>query len=822
VNALGFLLLAKEDLEWRFESAPQPLFLFLIGLGVIAFVVTAYLLEPKGEGQSRAGRIFLGVLRAAALLLAVGILFRPVERKETRETKDGYVVIAIDKSRSMSLKDREGDEGWRKKLADELHINANDLKDMDRLARVKRALSNDEKHFLERLAEKNKVKLYTFDATRNRLADIAKIEHETAPTKKDPNGAEVPSEATLARALSEIQSIEADGAATALGDSLQKILTDLRSEKVAALVLLTDGRSNAGSLAAEQVAIRYGKKGIPIYAIGVGDPNPPKDLSVENLEAPDVSIAGDIVNFMSVIKAQGYDTPRNFDVELVWDGNVVKREQVLLGGDRTEVSKQIRYKPEKEGEFNVEVRIVPDEAEITTENNKAVHHIRIVAQKIKVLYVEGYPRWEYRYLKNALIRDAKIDAQCLLLSADPGFPQESSRGVPSLRSFPTREELFQYHVIIFGDVNPQAKGADGRPVFPEGAFDAVKEFVADQGGGLLMISGEQDNPRRYAQTPLGSLLPIVVEETEGAPREWNEAWHPRLTREGSRSELLRLETDEDRNKALWEGPSALPGFYWYSRTLKAKPLARVLAEHPNDRNQNGGYPIWAWQYFKSGTVFWSATDETWRWRAGVGDRYMYKFWGQVLRFLSHGRFQRSKRFVVMTDKTKYTVGEETRIHARVLDRSLHAATEKTQEVVVERPDAQQDKVELKLIEGQPGNYEGRYRAVKMGVYKVSIDPGTGGSDGDVVPKLFEVKFPSIELEEPRMDQEGLAAVARASGGEFMKLDKLSELPERIMPMTETVAATANERELWDTNLILAIFAGILIVEWIGRKVARLL
>src|SRR5207253_3183695 len=109
----------------------------------------------------------------------------------------------------------------------------------------------------------------------------------------------------------------------------------------------------------------------------------------------------------------------------------------------------------------------------------------------------------------------------------------------------------------------------------------------------------------------------------------------------------------------------------------------------------------------------------WRWRAGVGDRYMYRFWGQILRFLAHGRFQRSKRFLVTTDKSKYTVGEETRIRARVLDRSLRPATEKSQEVVVERPDAQTEKLELKLIEGSPGNYEGRYKPVKMGTYKVS-------------------------------------------------------------------------------------------------------
>lgn len=826
---LAPLLLAKEDLEWRFDTAQPPWVIFLVVVGVIAFVVVSYLLEPRGDSRSRLGRVFLALMRVATLLMAVAILFHPVERKETRETKDGYVVVAIDKSRSMSLKDREGDERYRLSLADALGVSATELKDLDRLTRVKKAILNPKTRLLERLAEKNKIKIYTFDASRDRIADVDKLDKDATPrpaSEKPPEGepAAPTPEATLIHARQEVEAIEANGLATAVGDSMQKILTDNRSEKIAAMVLVTDGRQNAGSMAADKVAERFGKKGIPIYAVGVGDPNPPKDLAVDNLEAPDVTIAGDKVSFDFTARAQGYETPRPVRCELVFDGNIVATKDILLGGDKTEIPVNLQYKPEKEGEFNCEVRIPPDEAEITVENNKASHHLRVIASKIKVLYVEGYPRWEYRYLKNALVRDTKFEVQCLLLSADAGFPQESTKGVPPLRQFPTREELFQYHVVIFGDVNPQAVGLDGRPVFPEGTFDNLKEFVADQGGGFFMISGEQDSPRRYAQTPIAALLPVQIDEAdESKTTEWKDVFHPRITREGVRSPLLRLEDkDGDRNTALWEGSNPLPGFYWHYRALKAKPLARVLAEHPSDRTQNGNDPIWAWQYFKSGTVFWSAVDECWRWRAGIGDKYVYRFYSQILRFLAAGRFQRSKRFLLATDKVKYTVGEEARISARVLDQKYQLSTEKAQEIIVERPDGQSEKLELKLIEGKPGNYEGRYHPPKVGSYRVSIDPGTTGSDSDVAPKLFEVKFPSIELEEPRMDQPSLEAVATASGGKFIRLDGLSELPDKIGPMTETVAATANERELWDNNLVLLLFMGILTLEWVGRKVARLL
>src|SRR4051812_16900172 len=133
MNFLGLLLLAKEDLEVRFEGAPAPYVVFAVAVGIIAFVAITYILEPRGDGRSKTGRIFLAVLRVAAILLAVAILFRPVERKETREVKDGFVVIAIDKSRSMSLKDRETDEDFRQKMSREIGVGVRELRDMDRL-----------------------------------------------------------------------------------------------------------------------------------------------------------------------------------------------------------------------------------------------------------------------------------------------------------------------------------------------------------------------------------------------------------------------------------------------------------------------------------------------------------------------------------------------------------------------------------------------------------------------------------------------------------------------------------------------------------------
>lgn len=810
---LALLFLAqkgpKEVTDIRLDQSPEAWQVFLILALVAAFAAACYMLETKSDGRGL--KVPLALVRALIIIVAILILFRPLQSNELRDVKNGHVVLAVDVSRSMAFEDREKDDELRGQISEALGVSGDRLRKMTRLERVKTALRANSGYFLRELAKKNRVRLFTFDSTRKRLADIDKTSKDDAPQAD-----------AVSSALADLESVEAEGQSTALGDSLQRILTDLRSERIAALVLLSDGRSNSGSISAPAVASRFGRKSVPIYAVGVGDPDPPRDLSVDDFRAPDVSLAGDVLRGSLLVRAQGYTEARDVTVRIKLDDILVAEKTGSVGGDRTEWEVHFTTKIARPGEYTLEAKVEPDPDELTADNNRALRRVRVIDERIRVLYLEGYPRWEYRYLKNALVRDRHMEVQSLLFSADPGFVQESSPGVPALTQLPQPAELLKYHVIIMGDVDPQDRDRRGEAVFYDNALKTIKKLVQDRGGGLLMISGEQAAPKLYRNTPIADLLPIEVEEAAPGSRDFSEAWRPKVTKDGWRSPLMRLEPNERDNRRLWDVD--LQPLYWYYQVKRAKPLARVLAVHPRDRNQHGNYPLVAWHRYGAGTVFWLGIDETWRWRAEVGDKYPYRFYGQILRFLSLQSFTRTKRFFITTDKVHYDVGEEVRIRAEIRDEEDAPKGDATakQEVKLNVPDGDTKTLTLKGIEGKPGKFEGVYKPVQTGPYKLFVDPGERFGADEVSTRVFEVKLPRLELQEPRMDREGLERLARASGGKFMRLHQLKEIPDELKELTETILVRETETELWDRPWVFLLFFGLICAEWIGRKVARLL
>jgi von Willebrand factor type A domain-containing protein len=790
----------------RFDALPEGWIVFLIAIMIVAFASACYLLERKGE--RRYLKPFLAVLRIVILLLVVLILFRPLESRELRDEKLGYVAVAIDVSRSMEFKDRERDAELRGKIGEALGVDEGELLELTRLDRIRTAFRKDQGAFLKELAAKNRVRFFTFSSTRQRLskAELSRTEDE-AKTQTE-----------VATALAELDALAPDGSSTALGDSLQRIVSDMRNEQLAGLILLTDGRTTSGSVNGAAVASRLGRKGVKVYAVGVGDAQPRRDLALDDLRAPDVTLAGDVLAGSLVVRAQGYEERRRATVRVFLQGTKIFEETGEVGGDAPEWQVAFSTKVSRPGEYMLKAEVTPDPEEQDLENNVSKpRRVRVIDERIRVLYVEGYPRWEYRYLKNALVRDKHMEVQCLLVSADPEFVQESSPGVVPLKRLPSQEELLKYHVIIIGDVKPEARGRDGEPVFYDGALKTIRELVKERAGGLLMLSGSLANPRLYGTTPLADVLPVEVEEGGFSSGDFRRDFHPRLTREGLTSPLLKLERDDERNRVLWE--EKLRGFYWYAEVKRAKPAAHVLGVHPRARNNA---PLFAWHRFGAGTCFWIGVDETWRWRAEVGDKYPYRFYGQILRFLSLQSFTRSKRFYITTDKRNYDVGEKVRVTAEVRDEQ--AAQAPKQEVLLDLPNGQSETLSLAAVKGEPGKFTATYKPVQTGGYRLYAEPGDRFGADEIASREFDVVLPRLETQEPRMDETALKRIASESGGKYMRLDELGAVPAELTELRERILVSKKERNLWEEHRwwVFALLFGVLLAEWLGRKAARLL
>ncbi|MCI0651522.1 MAG: hypothetical protein L0Z55_06535, partial [Planctomycetes bacterium] len=553
---------------------------------------------------------------------------------------------------------------------------------------------------------------------------------------------------------------------------------------------------------------------------------------VMGLHLPEVVLEGDLVGADFQVASEGFDGERGEVTLTLLDslGQPVSKpgtKGVELKGGGAEQSERIEFTPRQSGEFIARLEIAPFEGELFEENNRQEKSIRVLSQKIKVLYVEGPPRYEYRYLKNALILDPTMQSQCLLLSADPTFSQEASQGVPPLTAFPsTREELFEYHLVIVGDVPPDS------PALPDQWQEWLVEFVDEIGGGVVFIAGQQ-MPDRYKGQPLERLFPVELEDVMRSPLEnaaVREPFYPRRTPEGKEHPVMHFTGIPEKDALLWREVTArehrgLPGFFWYARTRQLKRGGVALAVHGDpseDHIKFGPRPLFAYQYFGRGRTFMSLVDGTWRWRKNVGNLYFYKFWGQVIRFTSLGRLLgKTHRFAISTDLREYSLGNQVRVLARALGPEFKPSGDAELSVYLARTEGEsREPAVLTAVQvpAQPAFYEVTIEASQLGEHRLWLEE----RGEEVANTSFRVLVPQLEYEEPRMDEALLEQIAALSGGSYHRLPDAAKIPGAIPVLETLIPISSEQRPLWDTRTFLLLFAGVITLEWVLRKVFRLL
>jgi uncharacterized membrane protein len=252
------------------------------------------------------------------------------------------------------------------------------------------------------------------------------------------------------------------------------------------------------------------------------------------------------------------------------------------------------------------------------------------ARKIKLLYVDGYPRWEYRYLSQAMVRDPSIDVSCLLTSADPGYaqradPPDPKTGFPGpIDRFPNSPEgLAKYDVVLLGDVDPRE--------FSDGQFRMLIEFVTQKGGGFGMAAGPRFSPAAYRSTRLAELLPVEMEQVRRGEERQGEGteFRPALTADGAASPAFRLLVDPAAGgKSL---KSDVPPLYWYAHGVRPGNGARVLLSHPKEKGPDGNAaPLLVVGDRGKGRSMFVAVDDVWRWRYGGDEEAYLTFWHELV------------------------------------------------------------------------------------------------------------------------------------------------------------------------------------------------
>ncbi|MHC4662140.1 MAG: hypothetical protein ACYS8W_10665 [Planctomycetota bacterium] len=829
---------SKWDLRWLWM--PQKYFVPLIFLVVIAFALFFYMRESRTA--SRFIKSVCAFMRTALFVLLLLLLFEPVWTMIETEVVPSTVVILIDDSLSMAFNDSYPDESKAAGLAEAAGIEREKVAGLSRLDLAKKILAKNK--MLSGLAEKHTLVIYSFSNELTPQRKIALTE-ESNSGDGDKKDADEPEGHEKEEADITLAGVKAIGDSTRIYDNLQRAYYMNRRKKIAGMVILSDGCNNAGRKEYPKFLEGLKNRKVPVYTVGIGNPLPPRDIALDDLESNEIVIAGDIVEFKFLLKQSGY-TGETLPVRLTFSTGgatrEVQRDNYTLKEDPAGQRAVLRYKAADPGEYEVAVEADVLEGEQDITNNVRRTKLKVVDQKIRVLYIEGQPRWEYRYLMTALKRDSTMNVQCLLQSADTRFVQEHSPDVEPIVTFPTnRKDLFEYHVIIFGDVNPSPLfGSTLVAVLPE-QLKWIQEFVRERRGGFLMIAGENYAPREYADGPIADILSVEFEKIPQSAESFavrgpiTEAYQPVPTSEGWASELLRLAPDPQQNRELWEDTDGsdnvfdadtLPGFYWYFPVKRAKPIATVLLEHSTDLNEETpGKPrvLLAWMNCGRGVSMFCGFDETWRWRAGVGDRYFYRFWGQAIRFLALRKLLgRTDRFSIETGKRLYTLGETVKIQGEFLDPNFNPETAETQEAMLERPDASKDSITLTKDPRRDGRYVGTMLAETAGDFTVAIEQG----EKRMASANFTVEVPSREKQTRQLNEILLKHVAAKTDGEYLQVEKSGELDEKIKPIRRTLSKRRLIERVIDSNklmiLFIILFLGLITIEWVLRKRSKLL
>jgi len=772
--------------SWRLLEMPD---LWGVALSILPIIAVVSALGYWRESLPRPARITLISLRFLSLALLLTVLFRPVKVQHQENVEPAEVMVLVDDSASMRRRDAyAGDSATRTALQ---RFAQTDLEETSRLDLARAGLQQELLPLLERGAYK--ARTFRFDDGFAPLADL--------------------------------ESAQAKGHATHLGDAIASALASHSGRHVTDVVVISDGRSNGG-VSPLDAASRSAAAGIPIHTVVVGDTRPEKNLIIELVEAPTSVLEGDEVALSVRVSSRGTTEATGQIVleELPSTASgeglrTIATEEVTLSeaGERV-----VLVAPPSTSSFSTTERrfrlsVDPLPEETLLDDNSVEVSVRISTEKIRGLYVDGYPRYEYRFLHRMLLRaDERIQVQVYLMSATPDFRQEATDGVESLKRVPTdrKELLDNYDVIILGDVNPYSISPD--PTKGEEFVASLFEFV-ERGGGLCLISGEYDNPKSIAGTELAKLLPVVLDTTGALAFESDTQvkYKPQLEEPNNPHEIVRLHPDLDINRKLWEEPGGLDGLYWYYPVVDVKPGSQVLLRHPVAANSHGRYPLVTLGYYPSGRTMFLSIDSTWRWRRRYVDRYHGRFWRNAIRWLALGRLKGSdRRFGLEPMRNVYSIDERGMLEARVLDEDYRPSEAGKQEAFFQGPDGPPSKLELTAIEGRAGIFRGSFDAERPGLYRAWLEDG----GMRVASTEIEIVLPSRENADPSPDPQTLASIASLSGGRTVPLREIASLAAEFPGDEERREPISSQlKDAWDNWWTLIAALLILSVEWVLRK-----
>lgn len=596
----------------------------------------------------------------------------------------------------------------------------------------------------------------------------------------------------------------AGGSSTDLNLPLSDVTT--RMQNLLGVVLISDGDWNTGKPPVE-AATRLRMKGLPVFTVTAGSASRLPDIELMNIDLPTFGITGKVVRVPFTIDSA---LPREYLTTVTLtasDGETVTKDVRIAAMGRT--SDSIAWKPTTTGDFTVTLEVPQHVEESILENNSKSAPIVIREEKLKVLVVESLPRWEYRYLRNALSRDPGVEVSCLLFHPGLGKPGGGSKDY--IKAFPEGiEELAKYDVVFLGDVGV------GEGQLTEENCRLLKGLIEHQASGLIFMPGWQGRQLSLLETELAELCPVLIDSTQ--PSGWGSRTPGRfeLTERGRTSLLTKLADTRDDNVQVWED---LPGFQWYAAVTRAKAGSEVLAVHGEVANEYGRLPLLATRTYGAGKVLFMGTDGAWRWRKGVEDKYHYRFWGQVVRWMAYQRNMakgETMRLFYTPDQPER--GQTLALNAHVMESSGEPLTKGDVIARIVAPSGKTETVRL-LAEGDEwGVFQGRYEPQEPGQHLVTLACKETSS---TLEAKFFVQGDALELAGKPARPDVMEEIARVTRGQAVQPNEIDRVIESLASLPQP-PPTVRRLQLWSHPFAAFLLISLLGVFWIWRKTMGLI
>ncbi len=588
---------------------------------------------------------------------------------------------------------------------------------------------------------------------------------------------------------------------TDLGAALRHIASESSLLPVGAVVLLTDGADNGGNLGPETIeALRRAR--IPVHAVGFGSERITQDIEILDADLPARVLPSSRLLLTATLRQSGF---RGRTARLtVRDGDrVLAQRDVRLPADGETWRETLSLNAGGAGVKTLDIAVQPMEGETNPRNNRVERLVDVRGRKPRILYFEGEPRWEMKFLRRAVEEDPQLDLTSIVRTTENRFyrqgirsPQELERGLPS-----TVGELFAFQALIIGNVEAG--------YFTPVQQNLIREFADRRGGGVLFLGGRAAlGDGGWQRSPVAEMLPVSLPDRKGAFRR--QPATVELTRAGAESLLLRIEEDPEKNAARWK---ALPYLADYQETGQPKPGATVLAEAiPGVRLR---HPLLVTQNYGRGRVAVLATGGTWRWQMAqdARDQSHEIFWQQLLRWLA-GAVE--EHVTLLATRQTYSGGEAAVIRAEVRDRNYLPATSAVVSVHLLGPGGIRDTIELAPARGEPGVYEARWRAPRPGAYLAEAIAREGLEELGRDTVTFRREDGSEEFFRTEQDRRLLERLAQQTGGRYYRPSETGDLVKEI-ELSEAGITVRETRPVWNAPAAFLLLAGLKTFEWLVRR-----